>query len=152
MPAPQPCDLVVRNGCVVTIDRRRSIVPRGAVAVSGHTIVAVGPESDVLRDWEPRNVIDARGAIVHPGCVDAHLHANAQTCRGYFRGDASKGGAGGPSYADWKAALTAEDEHAAAALAGIEMLRHGITTFVEPGTAFEPDAVAAATQAVGVRC
>jgi len=32
------------------------------------------------------------------------------------------------------------------------MLRHGITTFVEPGSAFDPDAVAAATQAAGVRC
>ena len=32
------------------------------------------------------------------------------------------------------------------------MLRHGITTFVEPGSAFEPDAVAAATQEVGIRC
>ena len=32
------------------------------------------------------------------------------------------------------------------------MLRHGITTFVEPGSAFDPDAVAAATQEVGIRC
>jgi cytosine/adenosine deaminase-related metal-dependent hydrolase len=32
------------------------------------------------------------------------------------------------------------------------MLRHGITTFVEPGSAFDPDAVAAATSEVGVRC
>jgi len=80
------------------------------------------------------------------------LHVNAQTCRGFFRGDASKAGAAGPNYADWKATLTAEDENAAAGLAGVEMLRHGITTFVEPGSAFEPDAVAAATQAIGIRC
>jgi 5-methylthioadenosine/S-adenosylhomocysteine deaminase len=147
MPAPRCCDLLVKNGCLVTLDARRSIVSRGAVAVTGHTIVAAGPESDVLRDWEPKDVIDAQGALVY-----AHLHANAQTCRGYFRGDASKGATGGPSYADWKAALTAEDEHAAAKLAGIEMLRHGITTLVEPGTAFDPDAVAAATEDVGIRC
>ncbi|HLY90740.1 MAG TPA: hypothetical protein VKQ27_17290 [Acetobacteraceae bacterium] len=38
-----------------------------------------------------------------------------------------------------------EDEQAATALACIEMLRHGITTFIEPGSAFEPDAVADAT-------
>jgi len=105
-----------------------------------------------LQDWQSRNVIDAKGAIVHPGYIDAHLHVNAQTCRGFFRGDASKGGAVGPNYADWKATLTAEDENAAAGLAGVEMLRHGITTFVEPGSAFEPDAVAAATQAIGIRC
>jgi len=152
MPAPRQCDLIIKNGCLLTMDERRTIIPRGAIAVTGHSISAASTERDILRDWESKNVIDAKGAIVHPGYVDAHLHVNAQTCRGFFRGDASKDGAGGPNYADWKATLTAEDEHAAAGLASIEMLRHGITTFVEPGSAFEPDAVATATQAVGIRC
>ena len=152
MIAPRNCDLIIKNGCLLTMDERRAIIPRGAVAVAGHTIAAAGPEKDILRDWQSKNVIDAKGAIVHPGYIDAHLHVNAQTCRGFFRGDASKGGAVGPNYADWKATLTAEDENAAAGLAGVEMLRHGITTFVEPGSAFEPDAVAAATQAIGIRC
>jgi len=152
MTAPRNCDLIIKNGCLLTMDERRAIIARGAVAVAGHTIAAAGPEKDILRDWQSKNVIDAKGAIVHPGYVDAHLHVNAQTCRGFFRGDASKAGAAGPNYADWKATLTAEDENAAAGLAGVEMLRHGITTFVEPGSAFEPDAVAAATQAIGIRC
>lgn len=153
MHAPQKCDIIIKNGCVITMDRRRTIIPQGAVAVSGHTIVAVGLENSVVQNWEAKTTIDARGAIVHPGYVDAHLHVNAQTCRGFFRGDASKGdGKKGPNYADWKAALSGEDENAAAGLAGVEMLRHGITTFCEPGSAFEPDAVAAATEAVGIRC
>ena len=152
MAAPRNCDLIIKNGCLLTMDERRAIIPQGAMAVTGHTIAAAGPEKDILRDWQSKNVIDAKGAIVHPGYIDAHLHVNAQTCRGFFRGDASKGGAVGPNYADWKATLTAEDENAAAGLAGVEMLRHGITTFVEPGSAFEPDAVAAATQAIGIRC
>jgi 5-methylthioadenosine/S-adenosylhomocysteine deaminase len=150
--APENCDLLIRNGYVLTMDPRRTIYPSGAIAVRGHSIVAVGPEMQVLAAWRSANVIDAQGATVHPGFVDAHLHVNAQTCRGFFRGDASKGGGSGPSYADWKAALRPEDEEAAAGLACIEMLRHGITTFVEPGSAFEPDAVASATQAAGVRC
>ena len=152
MPGPRNCDLIIKNGCLLTMDERRAIIPRGAMAVTGHTIAAAGLEKDILREWESKSVIDANGAIVHPGYIDAHLHVNAQTCRGFFRGDASKGGAVGPNYADWKATLTAEDENAAAGLAGVEMLRHGITTFVEPGSAFEPDAVAAATQAIGIRC
>ncbi|MGE5202112.1 MAG: amidohydrolase family protein [Acidobacteriota bacterium] len=150
--APESCDLLIRNAYVLTMNAQRTTYPSGAIAVRGHSIVAVGPEAQVLKGWRAARVLDAQGAIVHPGFVDAHLHVNAQTCRGFFRGDASKRGGGGPSYADWKAALRPEDEQAAAGLACIEMLRHGITTFVEPGSAFEPDAVAAATQAVGVRC
>ncbi len=150
--APENCDLIIRNAHVLTMDPRRTVHPAGAIAVRGHSIVGVGPQAQILSTWRSARVIDAQGAIVHPGFVDAHLHVNAQTCRGFFRGDASKGGSGGPSYADWKAALRPEDEQAAAGLACIEMLRHGITTFVEPGSAFEPDAVAAATEAAGVRC
>src|SRR5215213_1965757 len=104
------CDLVIRNACVLTMDARRTIIPSGAIAVRGHSIVAVGPDAEIARSWHAPNVIDASGAIVHPGYVEAHLHVNAQTCRGFFRGDASKGGGGGPNYADWKASLTAEDE------------------------------------------
>jgi len=148
---PQDCDILVRNAYVLTMDVRRSVHPSGAIAVRGNSIVAVGPEAQVLRAWRSARVLDAQGGVVHPGFVDAHLHVNAQTCRGFFRGDASKVSSG-PSYADWKAVLRPEDEQAAAGLACIEMLRHGITTFVEPGSAFEPDAVALATQAVGVRC
>ena len=149
---PRNCDLIIENGCLLTMDARRAIVPRGAIAIEGHTIAAVGAHAEIQRAWRAAEVIDANGAIVHPGCVDAHLHANAQTCRGFFRGDASKGAKAGPSYADWKATLTPDDENAATGLAAVEMLRHGITCFVEPGSAFEPDAVAAATQRVGIRC
>jgi 5-methylthioadenosine/S-adenosylhomocysteine deaminase len=149
---PETCDLLIRNGHILTMDAQRNVHPHGAIAVRGHSIVAVGPEAAVLPLWRSARVLDAQGTIVHPGFVDAHLHVNAQTCRGLFRGDPSKGGTSGPNYADWKAALRPEDEQAATGLACIEMLRHGITTFIEPGSAFEPDAVAQATQATGVRC
>src|SRR4051812_36746168 len=149
---PQACDLIIKNGCLLTMDARRTIVPRGAIAVKRNTIAAVGAQAQILREWRATEVIDAGGAIVHPGYVDAHLHVNAQTCRGFFRGDASKGSATGPNYADWKATLTPEDENAAAGLAAVEMLRHGITTFVEPGIAFDPVAIVVATQKIGIRC
>lgn len=150
--APERCDLVLKGAQVLTLDARRTIYTTGAVAVRGHTIAAVGPEAEVLPRWQAPRVLDAGGGIVHPGFIDAHLHINAQTCRGYFQGDSSRGGGTGPNYADWKAALRPEDEHAAAALGCLELLRHGYTAFVEPGSAFEPDAIAAAAEATGVRC
>jgi 5-methylthioadenosine/S-adenosylhomocysteine deaminase len=152
MPAPERCDLILKGAQVLTLDARRTIYATGAVAVRGHTIVAVGPEADILPRWQAPRILDAGGGIVHPGFIDAHLHINAQTCRGFFQGDSSRGGGTGPNYADWKAALRPEDEQAAAALGCLELLRHGYTTFVEPGSAFEPDAIAVAAEATGVRC
>jgi 5-methylthioadenosine/S-adenosylhomocysteine deaminase len=150
--APESCDLILKGAEVLTLDARRTIYSGGAIAVRGHTIVAVGPEAEVLPRWRAPRVLDAGGGIVHPGFIDAHLHINAQTCRGFFQGDSSRVGGTGPNYADWKAALRPEDEQAAAALGCLELLRHGYTAFVEPGSAFEPDAIAAAAEATGVRC
>ena len=107
MPQQQQCDVLIRNGCVLTMDAARTILPDGAIAINGHSIAAVGATREILDSWRSDNTIDAKGAIVHPGYVDAHLHVNAQTCRGFFRGDASRGSSTGPNYADWKAALTA---------------------------------------------
>jgi cytosine/adenosine deaminase-related metal-dependent hydrolase len=149
---PERCDLIVQGGEVLTLDARRTIYTAGAVAVRGHTIVAVGPEAEVRARWQATETLDAGGGIVHPGFIDAHLHINAQTCRGFFQGDSSRGSGTGPNYADWKAALRPEDERAAATLGCLELLRHGYTAFMEPGSAFEPDAVAAAATATGVRC
>ena len=149
--APEHCDLILKNATVLTLDPRRTIYSTGAIAVRGHTIAAVGPETYVGARWQAPRVLDAGGGIVHPGFIDAHLHINAHTCRGFFQGDSSRDGGTGPNYADWKAALRPEDEQAAAALGCLELLRHGYTAFMEPGSAFEPDAIAAAAAATGVR-
>lgn len=50
------------------------VVPRGAVAIRGERIVAVGPEEELLRTHAPAAVLDARGGTLVPGFVDAHTH------------------------------------------------------------------------------
>jgi hypothetical protein len=66
-------DLVVLDGRVLTMDPAR---PRAeAVAVIGNTIAAVGSSRDIgeLCGRKTR-VIDAAGATVLPGFIEAHLH------------------------------------------------------------------------------
>src|SRR5262245_64231069 len=114
MPAPvrQTCDVLIRDGCVLTMNCSRAIYWPGAIAIRGPCIVAVGRDAELAQAWHPTREIAAQGAIVHPGFIDAHLHVNEQTCRGYFRGDTSKGGQPGPNYADWKAAIEQEENAA----------------------------------------
>ena len=50
------------------------VVPRGAVAVDGELIVAVGPEDELRAELEPRRELDAAGGLLVPGFVDAHTH------------------------------------------------------------------------------
>lgn len=148
--AATACDLIIDNGCVLTLDGERRIHAPGAVAVRGREIVAVGPEREVLSSHRAPRRIDARGAPVHPGFIDAHVHIVHGTCRGIFP-SAAGSAERRVSFADWKADVRPEEEHVAAALGALELLRNGFTGFVEPGTVFDTDAVAAAVEMIGLR-
>ena len=153
----QDCDILVRNGFVITVDAARTVYPAGAVAILGRDIVAVGPEREVAARFKGRRVLDAGGAPVHPGLIDAHYHVTMHLTRGAVTDDPNERAVGGQDtskptlYSQWFNALTDEDEHASAMLASLEMLRNGYTCFMDPGTIFEPDAAAAAVEAVGIR-
>jgi cytosine/adenosine deaminase-related metal-dependent hydrolase len=144
------CDLIVRGGLILTLDPRRTIYRSGAVAISGSRIVAVGRDADVLGSFRSNRVLDAGGAIVHPGFVETHLHMSQHSSRGFYALLAANRGVA-VNFADWKAALRDEDEYASAALACLDLIRNGYTTFIDPGTAFNPDAVAAAAEGIGMR-
>jgi len=144
------CDLLIANGTVVTMDGERRVLATGAIAITGGRITAVGPERSVLSAYRARRRIDAGGGLVHPGLIDPHVHIVHGTCRGIF-GDALGDTRRKVNFADWKADVRPREEHAATVFAGLEMLHNGFTCYVEPGTVFDCDAVAAATEQVGLR-
>ena len=70
---PEPADLVLRNGRIVTMDPAR---PRAeALAARGETIVAVGSWPEVEPYVGPRTqVIDLGGRLAVPGLIEGHGH------------------------------------------------------------------------------
>lgn len=146
---PRKCDLLVRNAYVITMDDERRVIPRGAIAISGTRIESVGVEQEVLASWVSDRTLDARGAVVHPGFVEAHIHISQHSSRGALSVFNAPGAV--VRYAQWKATLQEPDEFAATALGCVELLRGGYTAFVDPGTVFAPDAAAAAAESVGMR-
>lgn len=144
------CDILIRNGYLITMDAQRSVYACGAVAISGNAIVAVGRDADIAARFRPRRVIDAKGGVIHPGFIDCHCHATIHLSRGIIPDQPTFDPA--PfSFADWTNHLEDEDEYVQTQIVGLEMLRHGYTFFLEPGTVYEPDAAAAAAESVGVR-
>ncbi|KAB2850616.1 MAG: amidohydrolase family protein [Hyphomicrobiaceae bacterium] len=140
-------DLVIRHGHVVTANHDMLEFSDGAVAVDGGRIVALGPTDALDLSWRGRVTIDARGGIVRPGSIDAHIHVSQYTARSVL----PRMGNGPINMGHWKAELRPEDEHASAALAAIDYLCSGFTGFVDPGTIFEPDAVAPVAEETGIR-
>ena len=146
----RPCDLLIRNGQIVTMDSERRIYRSGAVAIAGSRIVEVGGDADLTERFDARQTVDAGGGIVHPGFIDAHNHIVHTSCRGVF-GNIHETSSSPINFADWKAGVTEADEAAATAMACVEMLRSGFTMFIEPGSLFSTEAAAEAVERVGLR-
>jgi predicted amidohydrolase YtcJ len=69
----EAADLVLRNGVIVTVDDARPEAQ--AVAIRGHTIVALGTDEEIGRYVGRRTqVIDLAGRLAIPGFIEGHGH------------------------------------------------------------------------------
>lgn len=69
--------ILIKNGYVVTGDAAGSRHDQADVLIEGNRIAAIGPALDAAPlDDLAIEQIDARGAIVMPGFVNAHIHSN----------------------------------------------------------------------------
>ena len=68
--------IIIKNGCVVTMNDANDVLFDGAVVLEGDRITDVGPTADVLarQSADGARVIDASGKAVLPGLVDLHYH------------------------------------------------------------------------------
>ncbi len=124
------CDILLLNGTVLTLDGASSRIDRGAVAVCGERIEAVGSGAEIAPRFESAKVIDASGCVILPGLVNSHTHA-AMTL---FRGLADD-----LPLMDWlqghifpaESRLTEKWVYWGAMLACAEMIMSGTTTFCD---------------------
>ena len=63
----QPCDLLLTNAHVLTMDDQFTTYQGGAVAVRDGAIIAVG---DIAARVDPVETLDCGGRVVMPGLVD----------------------------------------------------------------------------------
>lgn len=149
---PLVADFVIRDAWIVSMDAERNIWRNGALAVAGDRIVAVGPTDTVMAAVAAATVIDGSRFVLTPGFVNGHVHITGEPItRGYV-----------PDDTDWRTnvfdwliptymAQTPAEERLAAQLCSVEMLRNGVTTFVEAGTILDLPAVMEALDEVGIR-
>ncbi len=76
------CDLLLTNAIVLTMDEQLSQYEPGAVAVQGDQILAVGFETDLVKQFSAAKIHDCRGSVLMPGLVNAHTHVPMTLLRG----------------------------------------------------------------------
>ena len=69
----QPVDLVIKNGRIVTLDKKHPEVE--ALAARGGKIIALGSNEDIDKVApNPKKTIDLDGELVIPGFIEGHAH------------------------------------------------------------------------------
>jgi 5-methylthioadenosine/S-adenosylhomocysteine deaminase len=78
----QQVDTLFINALVLTMDQNFSQYLRGAVAVKGDSILAVGNEEELEMEYSAQEIIDCKGKILMPGLINAHTHVPMTLLRG----------------------------------------------------------------------
>jgi 5-methylthioadenosine/S-adenosylhomocysteine deaminase len=147
--AQQRVDLIVAHGAIVTMDATRRVLDDSAIAVQGDTIVAIDSTAKIEAMYGSGKVIDAHGALVLPGLINAHTHMSMSLFRGL---------ADDLALDDWlnKYIFPAESRFVtrdfvtwSTRLSLLEMLRGGTTTVAD--MYYFEEQVAEAAKAAGMR-
>ena len=142
-----PADILITGGTIVTM--AGSNIENGSVAIRNGEIVAVGPSSEIDKQFSAKTVIRAGGMAVVPGFVNAHTHVPMTLFRGI---------ADDRELMDWlqNFIFPAEAKNVdrefvkwGTRLGAAEMIRSGTTTFCDMYY-FESD-VAREAKAAGLR-
>ena len=124
-------ELLIKNGMIVTGDKKGTVIPKGYIKVNGPRIAEIS-------EGEPKftadTVVDASGCVVIPGLITAHTHLYGILLRG-----ASLDIKPPTDFAQvlqrvwWPVdeALKVEDAYASALSASADMLRNGSTLYAD---------------------
>ena len=142
-------DTILYNAIVLTMDDDFRIFEPGAVAIKEDTIIAVGNEELIKREYQSKANINCHLQLLMPGFINAHTHVPMTLLRGLaddLRLDVWLNGYMMPVEREF---VNPDFVRLGTKLACAEMIRSGVTCFADMYY-FEDD-VAEATAEVGMR-
>jgi len=145
----QKADTLFTNAIVLTMDGKLNQYDPGAVVVKGDSIIAVGPEAEIKKEYTADEIIDCGGKVLMPGLVNAHTHVPMTLLRGLaddLRLDVWLMGYMLPVEREF---VSPEFVRLGTSLACAEQIRSGVTTFND--MYFFEDDIAQATADAGMR-
>ncbi len=144
-------DLLLKNiNWLITMNGDRQIIKDGAVAVRGDRIIDIGKSNIISQNYTAGTRIDCSDKVAVPGLIDAHVHSAFQMSRGLADEVGEQAFLFERMY-PYEGCMDEEDTYWSATLCTLELLKHGVTCFVDPGN-YEIEQTARAVEKVGMRC
>ncbi len=127
---PQPVDILLRGGTVVTMNEKYDVFEDGAVAIRGDSIVAVGTTDEIVAAYSAAETVDCANTVIMPGLVNAHTHIPMTLMRG-LNDDLRLDVWLGYLMPVEREFVTPEFVKLGARVACAEMIRSGVTSFAD---------------------
>ena len=140
-------DILIKNGTILSMDSKNSIIEDGLIGIKGDAISYIG--KGLKKRFDAKTLIDAKGGIILPGLINGHTHAAMSLYRGI---------ADDLPLMEWlnnyifplESKINADFVYTGTLLSCAEMIMSGTTTFCDMYI-FEGEAARAA-KAAGMRC
>ncbi|MDR3166043.1 MAG: putative aminohydrolase SsnA, partial [Synergistaceae bacterium] len=126
--------LLIGNGVLITRDTAAPYFKNGCVAMDGAVVTEIGKTGALVEKYPNARFLDARGGIIMPGFINAHMHYYSAFARGF----AGKGPAG-TNFNEvlerlwWRLdrALTLDDVYMSAMVCMVDCIKNGTTTVLD---------------------
>ncbi|BBU97557.1 MULTISPECIES: amidohydrolase [Providencia] len=141
-----PADTIIVDGTILTMDAKKQVIDHGTVVIKGNKIIAVGgPE--LAQNYQAPNVLNVNGDIVMPGLINTHTHASMTVFRSLA--DDVPDRLHRYIFPLENKMVSREMVRVGANLANIEMIKGGVTTYVD--MYYFEDEVAKTVDKIGLR-
>ncbi|WP_413491822.1 amidohydrolase [Morganella psychrotolerans] len=144
--ATTPADLMITDGTVLTMNPENQVIEHGTVVISANKIIAVGgPE--LADKYQAKKILNAEGDIVMPGLINTHTHGSMTVFRSL--GDDVPDRLHRYIFPLENKLVSRDMVRIGANLANIEMIKGGVTTYVD--MYYFEDEVAKTVDKIGLR-
>lgn len=145
--------LLVGNGPMVTRDSKNPFLADGCVAIEGKRIAKVGATSELRSQYPQSRFVDAKGGLILPGMINAHMHFYSAFSRGISTKDAPAQNFQEVLERLWwrlDKALTLDDIYYSAMVCLIDCVKNGTTTVLDHHAS--PKAITGSLFAIAKAC
>lgn len=145
----EKANFLLTNAIILTMDDELNQYDPGALAISGDSILAVGPEDEIKQSFKADEIIDCEGKLVMPGLINAHTHVPMTLLRGLaddLRLDVWLMGYMMPVEREF---VSPDFVRLGTQIGCVEMIRNGVTSFAD--MYYYEEEVAKATAEIGLR-
>jgi putative selenium metabolism protein SsnA len=148
--------ILIHNGTIITFGQPCQVLEGQALLIEGGRIARIAPKGKITGPFD--QVFDAKGQLVMPGLVNAHMHFYSTLVRGLGKAEPSKDFQEVLEHLWWRLdrKLVPDDVEMSAQFILLEAIRKGTTTLVDHhaspfAVTGSLDRIARAVKTMGVR-